>query len=78
MLSQSQWGLGLKQMNAMNSALLAKASWRMIQRDEGLWAKTFSEINLKDVALIPNTQINEEEKVAYFLFYPMANGMLTS
>jgi ribonuclease HI len=34
-------GLGLKRAADMNQAMLAKASWRIVQKDEGLWCKVF-------------------------------------
>ncbi|KAL5792680.1 hypothetical protein ACOSP7_001274 [Xanthoceras sorbifolium] len=34
-----QGGLGIKKMKMMNQALLAKAGWRLLQGDGGLWGK---------------------------------------
>lgn len=34
-------GLGIKKSTDMNKAMLAKASWRMIQNDKGLWNEIF-------------------------------------
>ncbi|KAM2666646.1 hypothetical protein EV2_018455 [Malus domestica] len=40
-LPKNKGGLGLKRMKYMNVALLANSSWRLLQRDDGLWASTF-------------------------------------
>ncbi|KAK9941797.1 hypothetical protein M0R45_007491 [Rubus argutus] len=34
-------GLGIKKAATMNQAMLAKTSWRMLQKDEGLWSEVF-------------------------------------
>nr|XP_028948098.1 uncharacterized protein LOC114820924 [Malus domestica] len=44
-LQKNKGGLGLKRMKYMNAALLAKSSWRLLQRDDDLWASTFRGAN---------------------------------
>lgn len=34
-------GLGIKKATTMNKAMIAKTSWRMLQKDEGLWCEVF-------------------------------------
>ena len=37
-LPKMNGGLGIKKMKVMNQVLLAKAGWRLLQNDSGLWA----------------------------------------
>ncbi|XP_050386279.1 uncharacterized protein LOC126802669 [Argentina anserina] len=42
-------GLGIKKTSEMNQAMLAKLSWRFMQKDAVLWANMFQEKYLKDM-----------------------------
>ncbi|CAL2226086.1 unnamed protein product [Prunus armeniaca] len=44
---KSKGGLGLKKTHDMNQALLAKVSWRLLRKDEGLWAQIFEKKYIK-------------------------------
>lgn len=45
-------GLGLKMTANMNRAMLAKASWRIVQKDEGLWCKVFEKKYLQRKSIL--------------------------
>lgn len=42
----------MKKTSNMNCAMLAKASWRIVQRDEGLWCKVFEKKYLKNKSML--------------------------
>ncbi|CAL8078089.1 unnamed protein product [Prunus armeniaca] len=44
---KSKGGLGLKKTHDMNQALLAKVGWRLLRKDEGLWAQIFEKKYIK-------------------------------
>ncbi|KAH0976264.1 hypothetical protein GBA52_025983 [Prunus armeniaca] len=44
---KSKRGLGFKKCHDMNKALLAKTSWRLLKKDEGLWAQIFEKKYLR-------------------------------
>ena len=41
----------------MNRAMLAKAGWRIIQRDEGLWCKVFEKKYLKYSSILDENYV---------------------
>lgn len=45
-------GLSIKKTIEMNKAILAKTSWRMLQRDKGLWCHLFKKKYLKSSSLL--------------------------
>lgn len=45
-------GLGLKKTADMNSAMLAKTSWRIVQKDEGLWCQVFAKKYLQHHSIL--------------------------
>lgn len=45
---KSLGGLGIKKTVKMNQALLAKASWRMTQKEDGLWCRVLEQKYLKN------------------------------
>lgn len=45
-------GLGLKRSTDMNCAMLAKASWRIVQKDDGLWSQVFEKKYLKNKSIL--------------------------
>ncbi|XP_061998871.1 uncharacterized protein LOC133716160 [Rosa rugosa] len=47
-------GLGIKKTAEMNQALLAKVSWRLLQKDEGLWCDIYKAKYLKHDDLLSN------------------------
>ncbi|PRQ26177.1 putative RNA-directed DNA polymerase [Rosa chinensis] len=47
-------GLGIKSTTHMNQAMLAKASWRLIQRENGLWSRVLQKKYLKHGNLLTN------------------------
>ncbi|XP_034211169.1 uncharacterized protein LOC117624139 [Prunus dulcis] len=44
---KSKGGLGFKKTHEMNKALLAKSGWRLLKKDEGLWAQIFEKKYLR-------------------------------
>ncbi|CAL9017352.1 unnamed protein product, partial [Prunus brigantina] len=44
---KSKGGLGFKKTHDMKKALLAKSGWRLLKKDEGLWAQIFEKKYLK-------------------------------
>ncbi|KAK3230980.1 hypothetical protein Dsin_002861 [Dipteronia sinensis] len=48
-------GLGIKKMKIMNQALLAKAGWRLYQKENSLWANIIRNKYLKNEQIAPNT-----------------------
>ena len=48
-------GLGIKKATTMNKAMLAKTSWRMLQKDEGLWCDVFKSKYLKHSSLMDDS-----------------------
>lgn len=44
-------GLGIKKAYAINQAMLAKTSWRMLQKDEGLWCVRYSKANILGILI---------------------------
>lgn len=50
-----QGGLGIKRIAAMNQAMLAKTSWRMLQNDKGLWHEIYKAKYLRRASFLdPN------------------------
>lgn len=45
-------GLSLKMTANMNHAMLAKARWRIVQKDEGLWCKVFEKKYLQRKSIL--------------------------
>lgn len=50
MSTKELWGLGFKEFNKMNTALLAKQVWRLMQSPNSYWASTVKAI------YFPNTE----------------------
>ncbi|BFG33690.1 hypothetical protein CerSpe_199640 [Prunus speciosa] len=48
-------GLGFKRTTDMNQALLAKTSWRLHCKDQGLWAKIFEDKYLKGKSILDSS-----------------------
>lgn len=54
-LTQVFWWLGIKKSGNMNEAPLAKAGWRIIQGDHGLWSRIYRGKYLNSTSLLqPN------------------------
>ncbi|KAI5351228.1 hypothetical protein L3X38_004119 [Prunus dulcis] len=56
--SKCAGGLGVKKAAWMNQALLAKSGWRLLQNDQGLWAKVLKAKYLKNCDML---SVNEHQ-----------------
>nr|XP_011457336.1 PREDICTED: uncharacterized protein LOC105349397 [Fragaria vesca subsp. vesca] len=50
-------GLGLKKSSCVNQALLAKTGWRLLQKEQGLWAEALNKKYLKDDCIMQKSTL---------------------
>ncbi|BFG41163.1 hypothetical protein CerSpe_274360 [Prunus speciosa] len=64
-------GLGIKNSAWMNQALLAKTSWRLLQREQGLWAQVFNAKYLRhcDILAAKDLQFQSSSNVWRGILY---------
>ncbi|KAK3229956.1 hypothetical protein Dsin_001837 [Dipteronia sinensis] len=59
-LPKRNGGLGIKKTKCMNQALLAKAGWRLLQIDNGIWCQLLKHKYLNNIVLTdPNLNKNK-------------------
>ncbi|CAL9024686.1 unnamed protein product, partial [Prunus brigantina] len=68
---KSAGGLGIKNTAWMNQALLAKSGWRLLQREQGLWAQVFNAKYLRhcDILAAKDLQVQSSSNVWKGILY---------